>query len=1148
MNRAIRHTGYILGVLLALVVNLPGTAEPKQATTICFYRDLDLACVQRSTQLTSQPAALLELMLTGPTPAEQAQGIYSALPPGARLNSVEISGDAAIVRLDLPADFLYGKFDPLTSDLIVRQVAVALEPLDLRALTLQARDRDGVWRRLSDFLSEPPPVHKHTTTEPVFIPTAATPALSGKTVYLSAGHGWYWSQSYSWKTQRGNTLGLVEDFNNAEVINQYLIQYLRNAGAEVWTVREQDMNAQEIIVTHDSPDYADEGDWITSVRSGYGGAQYRYAIVSATVTCTATWAFTPAVNGRYAIYVWYAHGRNRAPDARYLVQHAGGITEVRLNQTVHGYTWRYLGTFPFRGGSSARVLLTNQSLTPGRVVIADAIRIGGGMGSLCGDTPGGCYATSGRPRWEEAARYWAKYQGAPPSVYDPVQVPCRDGTVNDDSCDDVTARPLYAEWEKPDNEDAVYISWHTNGYNGTTRGTESYIYDGAFTPGSDALQAWVHTTLINDIRAGWDPNWIDRGRKRRDLGEVRMLSTMPGVLLEIAFHDHPEDVKALQDPRFEQLAARAVYKGIVRYFANRDRVEPVILPEPPQGLTARNIGPGTVRLDWLPSPTDEIGLRGDAATFYRVYTSTDGFGWSNEIAVTGTTYTLSNLPPGQLIFARVTGVNAGGESFPSSVAGARVGWPPSVLIVDGFGRIDRRGLVPQNDGGSLGVNYRMFLDRINTFDYVIQHGSAITLPFDSANRRALGSLPITLGDYAIIDWIAGEEQSQSDPLPPNAPEIALSSAEQAALQSYVAGGGSLFISGSELGYDLVYKNRGPAFYANVLKATYLGDDADTYTVAPVAGSIFDGLGLISFDDSTHGIYNADWPDYLDPSGGATSALTYVGGQGHSAGVQYDSGGCSRVVYLGFPFETIYDAAMRQAMMNRIIGFLGKCVPPETTLLSPQPNRYYNYVPEVSGLASHPAAGIASVQLQVISGTQYWNGAGWTSTPAWLTANGTTAWNYALPGTLSDGWYTIAARAWSVTNIPDATPAQTAFGIDTVAPTGPAPITPTNGVTISGVGATLVYSPASDATLAGHVIEIDGHLVFTTDTRTTFRLPIALADGTHTWRVWAFDRAGNQSPPSDVAHFATTAHHIYLPVVVRLSAFSGQLSAFSGNCK
>ncbi len=1152
--------GLVVTLALAALISafsLPSVAKlavpaetPNAAVELCFYRGPELACAQRAVaqapsgqDARADASILLEALLAGPTEGERAQGFSSALPEGAQLYAVAITdavdcpGCGLIVGLALPAGFLYAGFDPVASDRVVNQIAATLDPLGMRAVSVQARDQDGAFRPLSYFIFEAPVEHKpQAASSQVAIRSAQFGALEGKTVYLSAGHGWYWSQSSTWLTQRGVYEGFVEDFNNAEVVNQYLVRYLRNAGADVWPVREHDMNTTQIIVTRDSSGYAEQGEWITGTQAGYNGGNYRYTVVSATPTATATWSFTPAASGQYAVYVWYLHASNRAADAHYLVQHAGGTSEVRINQQVHGATWRYIGTFPFAAGVPARVMLTNQSANAGssQVVIADAIRIGGGMGVLPGDTPPG-YTTSGRPRWEEAARYWAKYQGAPPSVYDSVDGSCSYGYT--DLCDDITARPRYAEWETPPGEDAVYISWHTNGYDGAIRGTESYIYLDP-TAGSGALQAFVHTTLVDDIRAGWDPAWTDRGMKQRDLGEVRLLSTMPGVLLEIAFHDEAKDANALKDPRFEQLAARAVYKGIVRYFANQAGAPAVFLPEPPKAVSMRNLpspdGGGAARLDWLPSPTDASGVLGDAATSYRVYLSSDGLGWGNGIVVAGAAFTLTGLLPAQLLLARVTGVNEGGESFPSAVVGARVGWPAPVLIVNGFGRIDRRGLVQQDDGGSLGVNARMFLDRINSFDYVVEHGMAITLPFDSAHRLALGALPLALSDYAIVDWIAGKEQSSNDPLPPGAPEIALSSAEQAALQSYMAGGGALFISGAELGYDLVAQDHGQEFYSDVLRAAYWGDDADTYTVAPVMGSLFDGLPSFNFDDGAQGNYDAGWPDYFIPVGGASSALVYIGGQGYSAGLQYDRAGCARLVHFGFPFEAIYPASTRQAVMDRIIHFLGWGwrLPPETMIQSPGDGEYFKSTPPMVGTASQVCAvDIAAVRLQIISGTHYWDGAGWAGSPTWVTATGAAAWVYNLAGVLADGEYTALAQARSAAGVLDATPASATFYLDTLAPTAPVPITPTGGITVAGVGTTFIYSPGSDTALAGYVIEVDGQ-PFTSAATTTFNLPIALSDGAHTWRVWAFDRAGNVSLPSNEAGFATVAEHSYLPIILK----------------
>ena len=49
-----------------------------------------------------------------------------------------------------------------------------------------------------------------------------------------------------------------------------------------------------------------------------------------------------------------------------------------------------------------------------------------------------------------------------------------------------------------------------------------------------------------------------------------------------------KDARALTEPQFRNLAARAVYKGIVQYFAKKNGKRPVYLPEPPTHLIAVN--------------------------------------------------------------------------------------------------------------------------------------------------------------------------------------------------------------------------------------------------------------------------------------------------------------------------------------------------------------------------------------------------------------------------------------------------------------------------------------------------------------------------------------------------------------------------------
>jgi hypothetical protein len=67
------------------------------------------------------------------------------------------------------------------------------------------------------------------------------------------------------------------------------------------------------------------------------------------------------------------------------------------------------------------------------------------------------------------------------------------------------------------------------------------------------------------------------------------------------------------------------------------------------------------------------------------------------------------------------------------------------------------------------------------------------------------------------------------------------------------------------------------------------------------------------------------PDAVTPvGGGASAALSYVGGSGGTAAVQYNgSAGGGRVVYLGFPFETITNATTRSTYMADVLRFFSK---------------------------------------------------------------------------------------------------------------------------------------------------------------------------------------------------------------------------------
>jgi hypothetical protein len=157
----------------------------------------------------------------------------------------------------------------------------------------------------------------------------------------------------------------------------------------------------------------------------------------------------------------------------------------------------------------------------------------------------------------------------------------------------------------------------------------------------------------------------------------------------------------------------------------------------------------------------------------------------------------------------------------------------------------------------------------------------------------------------------------------------------------------LFVSGSEIGWDLD-RATGPtaadrAFLNEQLHADFgsdVNDDAQTFSFVPVSDGIFAGNMSGQFDDGTKGTYYVAFPDVLTPLGpGAKAALRYASGIGGAAAVQYDgSFGGGKVVYFGFPFETIDSPALRNDYLSDVLKFFGMLEPPRLASPSIQLDR------------------------------------------------------------------------------------------------------------------------------------------------------------------------------------------------------------------
>lgn len=812
----------------------------------------------------------VEATVRGPDAAQRAAGFRSALAPGTRLVACRVQLPVVTVVLD--EAFLQGPVE----DGIEQLTKAAMTFAEVRTVHVRILRADGSEADLSEVLATvpaPPTAQGQPGLDGPFVQGA----LTGRTIVVSPGHGWYFHPTLGWTTQRGTIDELTEDFHTNEIAVHHLVPALENLGATVITCRERGQAGADPVIDNDAgaPGYAETGGWSLSASSGYQNLTYRFAGTAASASATATWTFPVAAAGLYPVYAWFRAGTNRAPDARYTVQHAGGTTVVNVDQRRDNLTWVHLGDFWFTPATPARLVLDNQSATAGAVVVADAARLGGGNGSIVRGT-----AASLRPKWQEASRYWAQLSGAPATVYDSI-------TTGNDADDDVTCRPRFAEWRTAD----AFLSLHTNAGGGA--GTETYIHDTAPTAGSASLQQRVQSQLIADIRAEYLSTWTDRGLKTANFGEVRLLSTMPGCLVELAFHDTvgSVDLRALHDPRFRYIAGRAMARGVMRHF-NAAAANP---PEPPVALRVTQDGNRGLRVAW-----DAVA----GATHYTVEQSEDGKGFVDAAQVTAANWSTGPLPMLTVRSFRVRAWNASGRSFPTEVltAGTDHTRTAQLLLVHGFDRFDRQ--VQHLD------NTR---DHLRLLGDALRRDAYVSTGFDAASNEAVRSGRVQLSGYRAVAWSLGEESTANE---------TFDATEQQLVQAYLGAGGRMLVSGAELAWDLDAQGSAAdrAFLQTVLGVRYVADDAATYQLqAGIAGTVSADVPAGAFDNGNSGTYDVDYPDVLAAADAAGQVcLRY--GNGLVAGIQRTSGN-ARTVVLGFPIETITSPAIRAQLLQRIVAFL-----------------------------------------------------------------------------------------------------------------------------------------------------------------------------------------------------------------------------------
>ena len=816
-------------------------------------------------------------------------------------------------------------------------------------------DDAGEYKRATEFLPEEPPVVTKEEEENGGVPLKTkktkslspqvqhgniTGALSGKTLFVSAGHGWTYTINYDdsdafvsepgWRTQRDVSQGMREDDSNAEMVSYFLIPYLQNAGGMVFSARERDRQEKMVIIDEaDGTNYADSegiyeesGSWSDEGSDGFGYGRTTYPIAidvnplrSGKYRFAATgngawarWTANIPEDGFYHVYVAYRRGENRSDKAVYTIKHAGGTSKVTVNQQHHGSTWIDLGRYYFRQGLSKEngSVTLSDSGESGAYLIADAVRFGGGTGLIKRGktkTP----TVSGKPRWEESAVHNVQFLGGTSgSVYH------RSDTAYNDRDDDVSTRSRWAAWENEESDDSLYIAIHSNAVSDTSvTGLSTYIYSPGqgggvgYTPGyaaegSEELASLVHNRILNSVKALFNSNYkvYGNGLYSAYFGEINKNNNpeMPSVLVELAFHTSESDSKMLRNPKYRDIAMRAAYQAIVRYYADKDGTTPVFLPGSPRNLRTKTDADGSVTLSWDAPESDSPNYyKGHPAAGYYVQTSTDGVAFNDGVNVGNVLEWTKNFEENMPVYFRVVAYNAGGVSFPSAVAAAvPVKTGAQILLVDGFERIDNS--MPRfNEGNS--ANHRYILENVNSFDYAKYYAPLLAelgYSLDFTQRANVAGMD--LSKYDMILWFLGEQSTENE---------TFNHAEQEKIAEYLNNGGALFVSGAEIGWDLDYKGSADdkSFFNETLNAKYVADESGLYTFFGA-----DDFSTISgsFDDGTY-IYQAEYADVLAPfdENAGKKVLFYDNSKTLGAGIltKTDS---KKVFVMGFPFETILE--------------------------------------------------------------------------------------------------------------------------------------------------------------------------------------------------------------------------------------------------
>lgn len=831
---------------------------------------------------------------------------------------------------------------------------------------------------------------KYPLTRSLSSPHEIKNGLQNRHIALWQSHGLYYAQTaHRWEWQRARMFGTVEDLFTQSFVLPYLTPMLENAGATILIPRERDTQIHEIIIDNDrstpGSEYKEldgEKAWSDGEKAGFGHIQATYTngenpFTQGTYRQTVTqrkgkeslieWIPEIPESGNYAVYASYQSFPNSTEQALYTIHHAGGETTIAVNQTMGGGTWIYLGNFKFTAHEQAheRIVLTNQSNKSGKIITADAIKIGGGMGNIARSPLESPYPieaeTSGYPRFTEAARYWLQWAGIPDSIYSK-------SAFRNDYQDDIYARPQWVNYLKEQTHIPIDMAFAFHSDAGTTPDDSiigtlgiymSKSNDGIYTNRKSReiardLTDMIQTQILSDVRKVYNPQWSRRGMWNQSYIEAR-IPDVPTMLLELLSHQNFADMRYGLDPRFRFLICRAIYKGMLRYICFQNKQEPIVQPLPPDRLYTELVETNKVKIGW--KAVQDTLEESASPTAYILYSRKDSGGFDNGTLVKGEEIILP-IETGIIHSYKVAAVNKGGISFPSEIVSVyrspKGEKDKTVLIVNGFDRISgpasfestadslagflyavdrgvpylndiafigdqfefrRSATWNSNDNNGHGDSYNNYAGQViagNTFDYPFIHGQAMAetgYSFVSCSHKSLAEGVVKPDTYPIIDLILGKQRQ-----PVITPVL------QDTLRSYLAQGGNLLVSGTNLFSDSWGNAQDRTFVEEVLKGKLASRNASKEGIVNSCASPYGYInGRYTFRTRPNPIcYSIESVDGVLPADKLAHTILRYPENNIGAGIVYE--GKYRTCSLGFPFEALQTPSERNRLMESILRF------------------------------------------------------------------------------------------------------------------------------------------------------------------------------------------------------------------------------------